>query len=419
MASISPIELAREIRDACLAGRRPEASWVRLLVEQAAAPDPETAEHASQALFRDVVEALADRFEPELCVRYAEFFAQALTHILPELDEHALIERYQRLRQRRPYNPGRPAPERIYVLSRVTLGADIAISSVILDGLKRRFPNADLYFAGPRKNWELFARDRRILHLPVEYSRNGTLRDRVLAGWRLREQFSDPRCLVVDPDSRITQLGLLPICDEDRYFFFETRGYAPESSASLTQLTQYWMAETFGVVDAVPYLAPEEDGAEQARGMVTVSFGVGENPAKAMGTEFEARLLAALVERGLHVLVDLGASPSDRHRAEQAIAASGVDRRHITTWEGSFAPFAARIARSRLYVGYDSAGSHAAAASRVPLVVIFRGHVCERMYQRWQPTGSGPRRVIRVEDEPWQVVLGRTLSYAEEFLTRH
>ena len=35
-------------------------------------------------------------------------------------------------------------------------------------------------------------------------------------------------------------------------------------------------------------------------------------------------------------------------------------------WEGSFAGFAAIIAASRLYVGYDSAGQHVAAACGVP-----------------------------------------------------
>ena len=31
--------------------------------------------------------------------------------------------------------------------------------------------------------------------------------------------------IVIDPDSRLTQLGLISVCDEDRYFFFESRSY--------------------------------------------------------------------------------------------------------------------------------------------------------------------------------------------------
>ena len=67
------------------------------------------------------------------------------------------------------------------MLSRVTLGADVAVTSVLMDAAKRRFPRAEIVFVGPRKNYELFAGDPRIRHAPVAY-RRGSLRDR-LAVW--------------------------------------------------------------------------------------------------------------------------------------------------------------------------------------------------------------------------------------------
>ena len=60
-----------------------------------------------------------------------------------------------------------------------------------------------------------------------------------------------------------------------------------------------------------------------------------------------------------------------------------------TFWDGSFAGFAAIIAGSRLYVGYDSAGQHVAAACGVPLISIFAGFPCARMFERWRPVGPG------------------------------
>ena len=45
----------------------------------------------------------------------------------------------------------------------------------------------------------------------------------------------------------------------------------------------------------------------------------------------------------------------------------------MRTHDGAFAPFAAQIARSRLYVGYDSAGGHVASACGVPLISIAKG----------------------------------------------
>ena len=53
-----------------------------------------------------------------------------------------------------------------------------------------------------------------------------------LAVWDdLKTLAAAPDCLVLDPDSRLTQLGLLPICDEDRYHLFESRAYGGATDA--------------------------------------------------------------------------------------------------------------------------------------------------------------------------------------------
>jgi ADP-heptose:LPS heptosyltransferase len=82
----------------------------------------------------------------------------------------------------------------------------------------------------------------------------------------------------------------------------------------------------------------------------------------------------------------------------------------VRTWEGSFAGFASIIAQSRLYVGYDSAGQHAAAACGVPLVTVFAGFPCPRMLARWRPTGRGPIEVVRVDEPNPSRVLAETLA---------
>ena len=103
---------------------------------------------------------------------------------------------------------------RVFVLSRVTLGADVAVTSVILSAAKKRFPNARIVFVGPRKNYELFAADRRIHHAEVAY-RRGNLRERLSAWEELKAAVTATDSTVIDPDSRLTQLGLLPVCSED------------------------------------------------------------------------------------------------------------------------------------------------------------------------------------------------------------
>ena len=77
----------------------------------------------------------------------------------------------------------------------------------------------------------------------------------------------------------------------------------------------------------------------------------------------------------------------------RAVERSGVK---AAFWEGSFAGFAAIIAGSRLYAGYDSAGQHIAAASGVPLVSVFTGFPVPRMFDRWRPVGE-KCEVIRVD----------------------
>ena len=94
------------------------------------------------------------------------------------------------------------------MLSRVTLGADVAVTSVLLSAAKQAFPNAEIVFAGPRKNFELFAADSRLTHAAVEY-RRGNLQERLAVGrfktlppHRIAWSSTQPRLAL--------QLGLLP-----------------------------------------------------------------------------------------------------------------------------------------------------------------------------------------------------------------
>jgi ADP-heptose:LPS heptosyltransferase len=376
LASISCNEHAARLLDHCLRGEAWPPELLRSL----------TADECSDALFRVVVEGLADRFEPALCDTYAQLFAEA---IAPG-ESAALVERYGRVRVPRPI---RGDPRTIFVLSRVTLGADVAVTSVILDAAKRRFPQAAIYLVGPRKNWELFATDPRILHLPVDY-RRGTLHERLAAGPELRDAVAAPDSIVVDPDSRLTQLGLLPVCPEERYYFFESRAYGGDSDDPLPVLASRWAEQTFGI-SGKPYVAVAPSQYEPG---IAISLGVGDNQAKRIPDPFETDLLKLLAQTGAPLYIDQGAGGDEAARVERAIAQSGAT---VQRWNGSFAGFASIIAASRLYIGYDSAGQHVAAACGTPLVSVFAGFACARMFARWRPAG----RVIRVDDPDPQAVL--------------
>jgi ADP-heptose:LPS heptosyltransferase len=98
------------------------------------------------------------------------------------------------------------------------------------------------------------------------------------------------------------------------------------------------------------------------------------------------------------VIIDAGAPESDEEeRVRQAVAAAGERGARIGIHSGPFASFAAMVAESSLYFGYDSAGQHVAAAMGVPLVTVFKGFVNERMLARWTPCGPGPVTVLRAD----------------------
>jgi ADP-heptose:LPS heptosyltransferase len=347
-------------------------------------------EPGGPALFGILVEGLADRFEPGLCDMYARLFAHAVARVAENVDPVRLLARYERVRRPRPISG---EPNRVFVLSRVTLGADVAVTSVLLAAAKQRFPHAEIVFVGPRKNYELFAGDPRLRHAEMAYRRGG-LRQRLAVWGPLEALLAAPDAVVIDPDSRLTQLGLLPVCREDGYHLFESRGYGGETERGLPELAAAWAEETLGVPNAKPYVALEPSGGPRGHpGHTSVSLGVGENPAKRIPDPFEERLLALLAAGGATLAIDKGAGGEEAARVERAVGRSAVK---AAFWEGSFAGFAAIIAASRLYVGYDSAGQHVAAACGVPLVSIFAGFPAPRMFQRWRPTGERAT-VIRVD----------------------
>ncbi|MFN0106773.1 MAG: glycosyltransferase family 9 protein [Bryobacteraceae bacterium] len=350
-------------------------------------------------LFGSIIEPLADSFEPSMIPVYVDVFSRLMERAVPGFSASALASRYADLRVSRPAFE----PRRVVVLSRVTLGADVAITSTFLAGALARWPSASVVFAGSSKNFELFSGDSRVSLLEVRYGRFATLSKRIQAGRALGPLVSDASTLVIDTDSRLSQLGLLPLADVERTLFFESRGVGSFGD-SLVGLSRRFVLETLGV-DAAPWIKPPSPEWVPAAD-VAVSFGVGENAAKRVSDSFEFELVQGLLDRGLSVLLDSGA-PGTFEAARAALLEASC-RGALILWQGSFAPFAAAIGRSRLYVGYDSAGQHVAAACGVPRITIFNGHSGDRFVARWQPEGAGFSRVLfpseGLMDEVWGAV---------------
>ncbi len=414
------------------------AAWreaVKSLARAALSADFDTAAGATCCIFAELVEPWSDSFEPLQCERYLEFMAECLLvdgnpaavplRAMGFTAPDGLRARARGLRAQNPVDLPADRVEKVLVLSRVTLGADIAVSGVVIEAAKAAYPQAAVEFLGGQKSAALFAGSPRVRHRPVPYARGAPLAKRCEVWLEARRAVAESVAgltrdayVLIDPDSRLTQLGLLPVLDEDTHYrFFESRSYGGRGGEPLGRLTARWCGEILPHIDAGglrPRVELPRSDMERGRKLreaspkplVAVSLGVGEREAKRLSDAFEDRLLETLRRAGYAILLDFGAGGTEAARAEERVrrfggstASFGCAAADLVTWRGSLAAFGGGIAACDLYVGYDSASAHLAAALGAPVVEVFAGAASKRMRQRWTPTGSADVTVIPAETD--------------------
>lgn len=396
------------------------------------------------ALFGGLVEPLNDGFTPAGRAAYARFFGRIVWRVAtrtPTLSaalatsgitsEAALLTRHARIRA----NAATPPADarRIVVLSRVTIGADILLSSVVLQRLHQRYPQAELVLLGDGKLQGLFAGLPKVRVRPISYARRGPLRER-LASWQnvvaaVAEEQAD---LVVAPDSRLDQLGLLPVGDDARYLLWENLQGEGAPPQSLALLLDGWLARTLAL-PALPSVTPRvalDPTADIVRGRLRAAFGSaplaavkldhGGNPAKALPKAAEVLILRRLRELGWRILLDRGfgadeLANSDALLAELGWTAVDIDDSGkglgravgeltpgcladapLIRFHGSISGWAAALATCGHALSYDSVGHHLAGALGIPVTVAFTGHSDPAFPVAWQPRGRGHVQVVEI-----------------------
>jgi ADP-heptose:LPS heptosyltransferase len=233
----------------------------------------------------------------------------------------------------------------------------------------------------------------------------------------------------VDPDSRLSQLGVLPLIEPERYLFFASRSEGGfDRSLAMAELCNAWCDRVLGEAHfchpRVWPLPSTCERAEEIRGrlaasgahkLVAVNFGVGDNPRKRVGRQLEERLLFTLLDDPKTlVLLDQGAGPHEARRARgllKAIAGRGYPvaeaafgqepfpamESGVIALKTSIGEVTALIAASDEYIGYDSAGQHIAAAAGTPCLTIFAGSNNSRFIRRWRATGPNACRIVHVD----------------------
>jgi ADP-heptose:LPS heptosyltransferase len=402
---------------------------------------------AARALFLEVVEPLGDAFDLPEAQAFADLFGQAVQvacrHPRGEPVRSALLglglaPDAVAARGRRLIGTSSPPPlgaQRLAIVpSRVSLGSEVAITTTIMSAFLDHHPDARIVFVGAETARGLVKGNPRIGFRPLAYPRGGDLWSRFDLWMALRDVvraetagLESDQWLVLDPDSRMAQTGLLPLAPDANTRYFPSRTLTLSGRERLAELASAWAQMLTGSREpprATIWLdEADRDWAADLRRRLAphaprwavVNLGVGGNAAKGLGSAFEGRLLRALLDEGFGVLLSRGVSEAEVAATDELVArlaASGLDvaslapdaddqgiggpgGRRLVTWQLPVERMAALVEAADLSVTYDSSGQHVAAALGTPGVTIFVPAGGERHMRRWSAHGRGPTAIVR------------------------
>jgi ADP-heptose:LPS heptosyltransferase len=449
-------QLAREIGHSFLdhyyQDGRYDQEYIDLICEMASNfSDIELNSAVSAVFFSVVIEQLCDDYEDFQFKAYNRVMSQVVSFCrkLPAgreidrcLNEFRLssakdIEsRAERIRSRDyKINATKKYIRQIFILSRVTVGADVAITSTIIQRLSIIFPDAQIILLGSPKLSEIFSANSRLKISRLDYVRRGGLLERFACWHKLLEIINEETkltgkeaTLVIDPDSRILQLGILPVIKDDNYLYFDTHNDWPSSpNACMAELANAWMDKVFGPGDfCYPRLWLDVSLLNEAkrirnallkngcRKITALNFGFGQNPRKRLGLDFEKKLVREILKQPQTVVIlDRGFGDEELNASQQIIdelKAGGFPVRQsgfgsietdnfshgLLAVECNTGQIASLIANSDDFIGYDSACQHIAAALAIPTITIFTGSNNPRFIRRWSACGNTSCRVVHV-----------------------
>jgi len=451
-----------------------------LIIDAAISHDLEHARIGTGILFTGVIEPLSDTF----LVRDRDILHKVLAHLIARLrllpqakqfhqklnrwglsDETGLLNRMERLALDKPFDPASIGKvKKVFIPSRVTLGADVLLNSPVIEKMKQRFPGAEIVFLGDEKNGSLLKGDQPLVRIhPIRYSRRDVLLNRFLI-WlnviraleqEVRELDQGEDYIVVNTDSRLLQSGLLPILspgkEKNRYFFWKPSVHreAWQGTSQAEDLLQ-WLEFTFGTALPVERIYPRiyfqaEDDAfagniskmldpARKKSVVSMSFGVGGNQEKRVKysseivSRFEIGLIRKLLLDGVTLILDKGNGKEEFDQASavmQAVGEMGFEMVEVSedspaltgltsgkavsrdarliVFRGSIRKFASLINLSDIFIGYDSLGQHLAGALGRDVISIFSGYHSDLFPERWKPLGSGTIRLVKAQSGPFSL----------------
>ena len=425
-------QIAHSFMDSYLKDCHYEADYIDLLCEMTTfSEDTDLTGMAAQALFRIIIESLCDDFEDLQTETYNRVMTQLITFCrkLPSgqeldrclndfkiFDRDDLLKRIKTIRMDGKHLSRQRNVKKILLLSRVTIGADVAITSIIIQRLADLFPDAELVLIGGSKLNDIYGGNSRIRLQTVDYNRKGGLLER-LSSWQLalniiQEELAGcplENTILIDPDSRLSQLGVLPIIPDQHYFFFDSRSdISFAGNTSMAQLTNTWITKVTGEDDfRYPKIWPRSSDLTRAarlyaelkrngaRRVIAINFGVGGNQRKKVGWRLEKELLLSLLQEPDTVIV-LDKGFGDEELQNSSALDSNISR-GVIGMQTRIGEIAAIIAKCDEYIGYDSACQHIAVALNTPCLTIFAGSNNMRFIRRWSAFGPNSCQIVHVD----------------------
>ena len=445
-------QVAYSFLDYYLKDCRYEKEYIDLLCEMTTfSEDPKLNNPGAHALFGIIIETLCDDFEELQTATYNRVMTQIISYCrnVPEgkkidltlrefgiYSSEDLLDRITKIRANSNALSIQKRLRKILLLSRVTVGADVAITSVIIQRLTKIFPEAEIVLIGQGKLEEVYGGNPGIKVREVPYSKRGSLLAR-LSSWHhvlqvIKEETAScplEETILVDPDSRLSQLGVLPLIPLDNYFFFDSRSDTSlNRTMSMAELANSWLNNLIGEGNlCYPKVWIPESHLDRAtrfcsrlrdngaHKIVTVNFGVGGNPRKKVGRSLEEKLLLTLLqEPNTVILLDKGFGDEESLYANSLIdkiESQGYSVQHTLVgsedyerinWgiigvQSRIGEVAALIAQSDEFIGYDSACQHIAASLGTPCITIFAGSNNMRFIRRWSAYGPNSCHIVHVD----------------------
>ena len=361
--------------------KRIERQAIEFITEIAISENQEKAQIGSTILFEEIVERLFDSFSREDRLVFYEIFAQVLSicreksngAMLGEMlkkyglkSEDDLIRRVELIFGRKPYSWNKKKREgvsKVIIPTRVTIGADIAITSIAIERAKELFPSAEIVFLCNPRIKNLFSGDPKVRTVDYLYRRRGTLVERLedtiqACNIVSKETKGIKNYVIIDPNSRVFQTGMIPCTAEtERYYYLQDtlRDDEVETVRSHCQNVNFWFDENFGGRGGITlprvYLTQEaKDFASSIKEkfklntqhLISISFGFGGNDAKRVGGNFEIRLPERLIENTPYprtLLLEIGIHASERRQADSILQNLVANKKRvvrITAEEGEY-----------------------------------------------------------------------------------